>query len=488
MSLNNQQSKKKALLEELLHTERMSDELEYWAENVSKDFVKPHEDPTPAAHHRIILYWLNEVAEGRIKNLGLEFPPGSAKSTYAAKIFPAQFMSKYPKTNVIVSSSSKNLSLRHSNDIQTLVRAYSRELGNAPVNDSKEMWACSNGSSLLAASTGTAIQGFRCDLAVVDDAVGGIDDAYSELMQNKTWDWFDVDLKGRMTPDSRMVVIGTRWHQSDLLGKIRDEAAKPGGDEWFFLSMPAVWEHDYDEPEFPYGLGRKANSGTLLWPKYHDQSFIDNKRKGSEAHFQALYQANPLPAGGILFKPDLIKPIPACPTPIKRVRAWDFAATKKFGSDYTVGVLMARLPSGEFVVEDVIRLKGDPTEVRQLVINTAHNDGLGTIIAFPRDPGQAGIWQAKDLSLALAGFIVEHSPESGSKTDRAKPYAAQVGAGNVKLVEGAWNKEYRDELKGFPNLKHDDQVDASSRAFGSLIELNKIRVKTRWSRGSLNQR
>lgn len=40
----------------------------------------------------------------------------------------------------------------------------------------------------------------------------------------------------------------------------------------------------------------------------------------------------------------------------------------------------------------------------------------------------------------------------------------------MSVVNGGWNiKAYLDELGGFPSSAHDDQVDASSRAFTALI-------------------
>jgi hypothetical protein len=39
----------------------------------------------------------------------------------------------------------------------------------------------------------------------------------------------------------------------------------------------------------------------------------------------------------------------------------------------------------------------------------------------------------------------------------------------VKLVEGQWNRALIDELCAFPNGAHDDQVDAASAAFRSLL-------------------
>ena len=70
---------------------------------------------------------------------------------------------------------------------------------------------------------------------------------------------------------------------------------------------------------------------------------------------------------------------------------------------------------------------------------------------------------------SLAGFAVRAEHPTGSKALRAEPYAAQAEAGNVVLLEAAWNGTYLDELCSFPYGKNDDQVDASSGAFNRLV-------------------
>ena len=57
---------------------------------------------------------------------------------------------------------------------------------------------------------------------------------------------------------------------------------------------------------------------------------------------------------------------------------------------------------------------------------------------------------------------------TGSKVERANPFASQCEAGNVKIVRGAWNQRYLEELCSFPLGSFADQVDASSGAFNQL--------------------
>jgi predicted phage terminase large subunit-like protein len=68
----------------------------------------------------------------------------------------------------------------------------------------------------------------------------------------------------------------------------------------------------------------------------------------------------------------------------------------------------------------------------------------------------------------LLGHAVRAKLDSGSKTLRAQPFAAAVEAGNVSLVQGAWNEAFLDEARTFPMGAHDDQIDAAASAFLEL--------------------
>lgn len=50
------------------------------------------------------------------------------------------------------------------------------------------------------------------------------------------------------------------------------------------------------------------------------------------------------------------------------------------------------------------------------------------------------------------------------------PVASQVNAGAVCLLEGAWNRDFVEELQDFPGGAKDDQVDALSRAFSMVLD------------------
>jgi len=76
--------------------------------------------------------------------------------------------------------------------------------------------------------------------------------------------------------------------------------------------------------------------------------------------------------------------------------------------------------------------------------------------------------QAQHLVRALSGFTVRPATERGDKLTRFGPFSSQCRASNVKILRGAWNEDLFRVLEGFPDLAHDDEVDACSGALEML--------------------
>ena len=130
----------------------------------------------------------------------------------------------------------------------------------------------------------------------------------------------------------------------------------------------------------------------------------------------------------------------------------------------------------------MVRRRGNPGDIEKLLLDTAVQDGKKVRIGFGQDPGQAGKSQAHHLVRALSGFTVLPATESGDKLTRFGPFSSQCRAGNVKIRRGSWNEELFRVLEGFPDLAHDDEVDACSGA----LEMSSPNMKhwgyTEWLR------
>jgi predicted phage terminase large subunit-like protein len=425
----------------------------------------------PAAHHRLLIRELEAVARGENRRLAIFMPPGSAKSTYASKLFPAWFLAQRPNLRVIAASHTSGLAERFSREVQRFVRENADFLGYGLATEPADIWDTTNGGEYKAVGVGGAIAGARADLAIIDDPVKTRQDADSLTYRDRAWNWFTADLRTRLKPGAPIILIQTRWHEDDLGGRLLETQKGL----WKVVSLPATAiEND--------PLGRSP--GEMLWTddEYGYGAEIEAVKReyeqsGAMRDWYSLYEQNPRPADGALFKTERLEIIDVAPAGGSVVRAWDLAATKQVGTrdpDWTAGLKLQRTAQGAYVVLDVVRIRGGPDEVEAAIVATASQDGRSVPIGLPQDPGQAGKAQAQYLVKRLAGYTVKVTPETGDKSTRAGPAASQVNVGNVRLLRGAWNRPFLDELGGFPSGTKDDQVDALSRAFGMVGEASVV--------------
>ena len=431
-----------------------------WAVHVLKE-----SDQTPAKHHRLLLDELTALSEGRIDRLLVHMPPGSAKSTFASRLFPAWWFGQHPGSSVIAASHNASLAAYFGGQVRDLISTQETALGYSLLkgNRSALQWRISNGGEYFAAGTRGSIIGRRADLVIVDDPVGSQAQADRAADRDRLWDWYRSDLTTRLKPKGRILIVMTRWHEDDLAGRLGQHV----DDGWRILKLPAVAE-DGDP------LGRVP--GEALWPEWEDLQALERKRAMvGDRTWYAAYQQSPRPLEGGLFKVAKLSFHDTSNTPNgQTVRAWDLAATLATGTnnpDWTVGVKMRMEGHDQFMVMDVVRLRGSARDIEQAILTAARSDGTSVHIGLPEDPGQAGKSQVSHLTGLLAGYHVIASRDSGSKFVRAQPLSSQVESGNVSVMRGDWNRAFIDELRDFPYGGKDDQVDAFVRAFTTLIGL-----------------
>ncbi len=428
----------------------------------------------PAAHHELITNAIDGVLTGTAPpRLLVIMPPGSAKTTYGSLLFPGYFFAKMPKGLLVGASHTQDRADEFSLAAMEFARenqaALGYEIGGPSAREAARAWGTSEGGSYRAVGAGRKIAGQRMDFVFADDLVGSSEDVEKREQREKLWRWFWTDLRTRLRPGGRIVLMMTRWHEDDLAGRLL-KVARPG--EWCVLHIKAeAGEDDL--------LGRKP--GEMLWDRDPSYAYADELRvikaeheaSGQMAVWESLYQGNPIAPGGNLFRIENIGFVEAEPAGLNWVRAWDLAASDGKG-DFTAGLRLGIAPGKQLIVGDVVRLRGGPDEVVRVIKATAQRDGVKTIVALPQDPGQAGKAQIAFLTRELMGFNVKASPEHGDKVSRAMVAATQVNVGNISIVRNMhWNAALLDELAAFPKGTYDDQVDALCRAIAEIVETAK---------------
>jgi len=236
--------------------------------------------------------------------------------------------------------------------------------------------------------------------------------------------------------------------------------------------------HDWVKKRFimPHNDPNRAFVPAKLWdnPYLDTEEYIASLEKLDAVTRAQLLEGDwdVLPEGGRFKRSWFTQTVQERPANItKFVRYWDKAGTKDAG-DWSVGVLMGR--SGNmFYVIDVVRGQWSALQRELVIKQTTEWDAAvcGDYTVWLEQEGGSGGAESAERTIAmLAGYDVRKEMPTGSKVVRSNPFAAQCEAGNVVLVNGAWNAEYVNEFVSFPDGPHDDQVDATSGAFAKLAK------------------
>lgn len=266
------------------------------------------------------------------------------------------------------------------------------------------------------------------------------------------------------------VMVMQRLHQNDPTGF---RLNLTGAGEVKHICLPA----EITDAVYPKALRRFYRNG-LLDPVRLSREVLNELQATSEYVYAGQYLQNPIPLGGGMFKTDRLVERIGTPPPLSEfsqlVRFWDKAATHEDGC-YTVGVLMGLHRSGKFWVLDVQRFRFDSHQRELRIQSVAKLDTRRVRIGMEEEGGSSGKDSVQMSINGLAGYRVKGYRPTGDKSLRADPFSSQVNAGNVYLAEGVWNFAYIEELKYFPLSTYKDQVDASSGAFGMIVQ-KRLRV------------
>lgn len=416
-------------------------------------------------------------------------PPQHGKSQLISRYFPSYYLGQYPDDHFLHASYETEFAKGWGAKARDIFETYNPDIFGVTLSktsSSKGHWEVANHEgSYDAFGMNGAATGKPADAINVDDPHKGRLDASSSVFQEKVYDTYTDVIETRLSKKGIINLTQTRWDVKDLAGRILDNEPSVNfedvyqdllngqkfNDEWVILKFPAIATGKDI-------LGRKA--GEALCPDLHPLSqLLATKKRRTAFSWSSLFQCDPIPQEGSMFKYEFFEIIPTLTTKlVDKLRRWDLAGTQKKHSAWTVGAKCGKSADNDFFVLNEVRMQDTPGAVRKKVKSVAIADTYDTKVRIPKDPGQAGIDQVAKYQKALVGFDFDDITEKdlGSKEQRAELLATHGELSKIYIVQDTFGNqeeidEFIEEHIEFPRGKFKDRVDATSGAFLELFHI-----------------
>ena len=412
-----------------------------------------------------------ELLEKReIRRLMVSMPPRQGKSLLLNIYLPLWWLTRHPKDLVVLAGYGETFARKWGGIVRDKILEFSEKLNLIVSKDSTaaDDWTLTSGGGMIAVGVGGALTGRGAHLLVIDDPIKNEQEANSQIYRDRMWDWWQATSSTRLEPRGVVVVVATRWHEDDLLGRLLKEQ----GDMWEVINIPAIAEEG-DQ------IGRAP--GEPLWPERwrdDDPDFEIRKRTSGPYWWNALFQGRPSPPGGGIFQRDDWRfwggsfPLPQEFDQV--IQSWDLAMKDTQTSDYSVGQVWGRKMADFFLLDQVRgHLNLGQIERHMKMFTVKYPKAVAKLI----EDAALGPALKQRLQHEVAGLIpvkVSAGRTAPSKMARAQVVIPYLQGHNLYLPENTdgtkpqWVWEFVEECAGFDKAAHDDQVDAMGHAVAFL--------------------
>ncbi|MCX7909137.1 MAG: phage terminase large subunit [Ignavibacteria bacterium] len=453
-------------------------------------------------HIQLLNSLVSKLAERKFYRLIVNIPPRYGKSTITSILFPFWYIGNFPDHNLLLVTYQNRLAQLWGKRIRQLIQTYGAELFNIALDNSDRsatsMTIAGTNGNILCVGAGGLLTGMGANAIIVDDPIKNNKEALSPLQRDSLWEWFKATLYTRLEPDGVLLIVMTRWHEDDIVGRllasnsfieinnnIHQLPTKTQSSSWLLLKLPALAKDN--DP-----LGREI--GEPLWKERFDlNSILEQKKILGDFWFSALYQQEPIFTTGKIFHRekfqyfDLVNNIITITNSTQKITSKehillsscsifatvDLAIKSSERSDYTVAIVFAISGKKDVFLLEIFREKFDATDHLSL-LQTIYSRWKPLLIGVESVQYQYTLVQ----NARRIGLPVKELRADRDKIARSLVIANWIDAGKVFFrKDTTWLDEFERELIQFPDGAHDDQVDAFSYIAQLIEPISTSRIK-----------
>lgn len=259
--------------------------------------------------------------EGGIYLVGDTFIP-THNSEGSSRKLPAFMLGLNPDTKICIGSYAATIARDFNRDVQRIIDTPKyREIfpktflngsnmvtmANTYLRNSDVIEMVGHKGSLRVVGRGGALTSKTVDVMIMDDVYKDYSEGNSPIVRNAAWKWYTTVVKKRLHNKSQELIVFTRWHEEDLIGKIEKGGEKiidikswdsikniPDG-AWVRINFEALKTGEPNEID-------PREPGAALWESMHSRAKLERERALDPIQFQCLDQGNPGSAEGRLYR------------------------------------------------------------------------------------------------------------------------------------------------------------------------------------------
>ena len=259
--------------------------------------------------------------DGGIYLVGDTFIP-THNSEGSSRKLPAFMLGLNPDTKICIGSYAATIARDFNRDVQRIIDTPSyRELfpgtylngsnvvtmANTYLRNSDVIEMVGHKGLLRVVGRGGSLTSKTVDVSILDDVYKDYDEGNSPIVRNAAWKWYTTVVRTRLHNDSQELIVFTRWHDDDLIGRIEksgetvieikswDDVKNIPAGAWVRINFEGLKTGEPTEID-------PREPGAALWDRRHSRAKLEGQRALDPVQFQCLYQGNPGNAEGKLYR------------------------------------------------------------------------------------------------------------------------------------------------------------------------------------------